>query len=103
MGPKLIDDINFSLRCGSKVYCIIYISLQQNNAFLPAGGATKGRNLRPPSSSTSRAAESSFAPVENSVSSCDINCSLQRTGINRLFSGNLAGARRVAEISENFS
>jgi hypothetical protein len=43
-----------------------------------------------------------IAPVENSMSNCDINCSLQRTGINRLFDGNLAGARLVAEISKNF-
>jgi hypothetical protein len=43
-----------------------------------------------------------IAPVENSMSNCDINCSLQRTGINRLFDGNLAGARHVAEISKNF-
>jgi hypothetical protein len=44
-----------------------------------------------------------FAPVENSMSRHDINCSPQRSGINRLSSGNLAGARHVAEISEKFS
>src|SRR6266853_6682582 len=34
--------------------------------------------------------------------SCDTNCSPQRTRINRLFSGNLAGARRVARNQRKF-
>jgi hypothetical protein len=34
LDQNFIDDINFSPRCGSKVYCTISQSLQQNHAFL---------------------------------------------------------------------
>jgi len=74
LDQNFIGDINFSLRCGSKVYCTISLSLQQNHAFIPCGLAAplemaplKVEIFAALALSTSQAADSHFACGELDV------------------------------------
>jgi hypothetical protein len=72
-----LTTFTFSLRCGSKVYCIIYILLQQNHAFSSCGFAApletvplKVAILRPPCVIGLAGRAALFSLVENSMSRC---------------------------------